>query len=102
MRSRRASSATISQLSHRLAGRHRTRADGLDLRRTLTCGYGLRRTRWTSGTDLRSEGWGFESLRARPGQRPLPIMEGAHLLTRLLAGRPVTWLRDEEALWAVR
>ncbi len=23
---------------------------------------------------LRSEGWGFESLRARPGQRPVPIL----------------------------
>ena len=31
-----------------------------------------------------SEGWGFESLRARPGQRPLPIMEGAFGLTRML------------------
>ena len=31
-----------------------------------------------------SEGWGFESLRARPGQQPLPIMEGAFLLTRML------------------
>jgi hypothetical protein len=28
-----------------------------------------------------SEGWGFESLRARPGQQPLPIMEGAFVLT---------------------
>ena len=31
-----------------------------------------------------SEGWGFESLRARPGQRPLPIAEGAFLLTLVL------------------
>jgi hypothetical protein len=31
-----------------------------------------------------SEGWGFESLRARPGQRPLPGAEGAFLLTQLL------------------
>src|SRR5439155_3801516 len=35
-------------------------------------------------SDYGSEGWGFESLRARPGQRPLPIMEGAFLLTRML------------------
>ena len=31
-----------------------------------------------------SEGWGFESLRARPGQSPFPVMEGALLLTRML------------------
>src|SRR5580704_8735834 len=31
-----------------------------------------------------SEGWGLESLRARPGRRPLPSMEGALSLTRLL------------------
>jgi hypothetical protein len=31
-----------------------------------------------------SEGWGFESLRARPGQSPFPILEGALLLTLLL------------------
>jgi hypothetical protein len=36
-----------------------------------------------------SEGWGFESLRARPVQRPLPVAEGAFLLTPLLtAVRP--------------
>jgi hypothetical protein len=34
--------------------------------------------------DYGSEGWGFESLRARPGQRPLPVAEGAFLLTPLL------------------
>ena len=33
-----------------------------------------------SDTLYGSEGWGFESLRARPGQRPIPIMEGAFLL----------------------
>ena len=35
-----------------------------------------------------SEGWGFESLRARPGHRPLPIMGGALLLTRSLTAGP--------------
>jgi len=41
---------------------------------------------WSAATDFAaliggvaliygSEGWGFESLRARPGQRPVPIME---------------------------
>jgi hypothetical protein len=34
-----------------------------------------------------SEGWGFESLRARPGQSPFPSPEGALLLTRLLTAR---------------
>jgi hypothetical protein len=29
--------AVISQFSHRLAERHRTQADSLDIRRTLTC-----------------------------------------------------------------
>jgi len=33
-----------------------------------------------SDTLYGSEGWGFESLRARPGQRPIAIMEGAFLL----------------------
>jgi hypothetical protein len=36
-----------------------------------------------------SEGWGFESLRARPGQRPLPVAEGAFLLTPLLTAASV-------------
>ncbi len=48
-----------------------------------------------------SEGWGFESLRARPGQRPLPIMEGALLLTQcsssaataLMSARPLATVR---------
>jgi hypothetical protein len=35
-----ASTYTVSQLSHRLDGQHRTRADGPDTRRILTCGYG--------------------------------------------------------------
>jgi hypothetical protein len=35
-------------------------------------------------SDYGSEGWGFESLRARPGQRPLPVAEGAFVLTRML------------------
>ena len=33
--------------------RRRTRVSSLDARRTLTCGYGLRRTGWTRRTDLR-------------------------------------------------
>jgi hypothetical protein len=37
----------------------------------------------TADTLYGSEGWGFESLRARPGPRPLPIKEGAFLLTRM-------------------
>jgi hypothetical protein len=37
------------------------------------------------GVDLYgSEGWGFESLRARPGHRPLPGPGGVFLLTDLL------------------
>jgi len=44
---------TISQLSHRLAGRHRTRADGPDIEWTLTCGYGFWRTDRIDGIDLR-------------------------------------------------
>ena len=35
-------------------------------------------------SDYGSEGWGFESLRARPGQRPLPDQGRAFLLTRFL------------------
>src|ERR1700730_17455635 len=31
-------------------------------------------------SDYGSEGWGFESLRARPGQRPVPILEPASCL----------------------
>ena len=31
-----------------------------------------------------SEGWGFESLRARPGQRPFALLAAALLLTDLL------------------
>jgi hypothetical protein len=37
----------------------------LDTPWTLTCGGGLIRTGRTPRTDLRIEGWGFESLRAR-------------------------------------
>ena len=43
----------LSQISHRLTGRHWTRADGLDIQWTLTCGYGFRRTDRTGGIDLR-------------------------------------------------
>src|SRR3954469_22430546 len=31
-------------------------------------------------SDYGSEGWGFESLRLRPGQRPVPIMERAFVV----------------------
>jgi len=31
-----------------------------------------------------SEGWGFESLRARPGQRPIAILQRPSLLPKLL------------------
>jgi hypothetical protein len=44
---------TISQLSHRLTGRHRTRADGPDIKWTLSCGYGFWRTDRTDGIGLR-------------------------------------------------
>jgi hypothetical protein len=43
----------LSQPSHRLAGRHRIRADDLDIERTLACEYGLCRTGRTHGIDLR-------------------------------------------------
>jgi len=43
----------LSQLSHGLPGRHRTRPEGLDIEWTLTCGYGFCRTGWTCGIDLR-------------------------------------------------
>ena len=43
----------LSQPSHRLTGRHRTRADSLDIRRILTCGFGFWRTGRTHGIDLR-------------------------------------------------
>src|ERR1700760_3501825 len=39
-------------------------------------------------SDYGSEGWGFESLRARPGQGPFPLPEGALLLTLLLTAGP--------------
>ena len=35
-----------------------------------------------------SEGWGFESLRARPGQRPFACLAAALLLTDLLTPAP--------------
>src|SRR5579859_44594 len=44
-------------------------------------------------SDYGSEGWGFESLRARPGQSPFPSPEGARLLTRLLTARPLAGSR---------
>jgi hypothetical protein len=35
-----------------------------------------------------SEGWGFESLRARPGQQPFALLAAALLLTDLLTPAP--------------
>ena len=35
-----------------------------------------------------SEGWGFESLRARPGQQPIAILQRPLLLPELLPKRP--------------
>jgi hypothetical protein len=43
----------LSQLSHKLVGRHRTRALMLDNRWTMTCGYGFRRTGRTLSIGLR-------------------------------------------------
>jgi hypothetical protein len=43
----------LSRLSHRLTGRHQTRADSLDVEWTLTCAYGFLRTARTSAIDLR-------------------------------------------------
>ena len=43
----------LSQISHRLTGLYRTQADSLDIRRTLTCGFGFWRTGWTDGIGLR-------------------------------------------------
>jgi hypothetical protein len=45
--------ADLSRLSHRLTGRHRTRADSLDIEPTLTCSYGFCRTDRTGSIDLR-------------------------------------------------
>jgi hypothetical protein len=45
--------ADLSRLSHRLVGRHRTGADGLDIQWILTCGYGFWRADWTCGVGLR-------------------------------------------------
>jgi hypothetical protein len=64
--------ATVSQLSHRLGGRHRIEADSLDIQRTLTCGSGFWRTGRTHGIDLRQKA-GVRVPRVRLGQRPLPI-----------------------------
>ena len=45
------------QISHgfliRLTGRHRTKADSLDIQWTLTCGYGFWLADRTGGIDLR-------------------------------------------------
>src|SRR5215470_6546096 len=60
---------------------------GIVARTCKTAGRQLKTSARSStdrASDYGSEGWGFESLRARPGQRPLPVMEGAFLLTPLL------------------
>src|ERR1035437_1074802 len=56
---------SLSQPSNRLTGRHRTQPYVPDARPTLTCGYGLCRTGWTSCTDLRIR-WRGRSVRAEP------------------------------------
>jgi Fur family transcriptional regulator, ferric uptake regulator len=85
---RHASKAGLSRLSHRLTRRYRIRADDLDIQWTLTCAYGFRRTDRTGGIDHGSEGWGFESLRARPGERPIAILQRPSLLPNLLPKGP--------------
>jgi hypothetical protein len=40
------------------------------------------------GTVYGSEGWGFESLRARPGQQPIAILGRPLLLPKLLPKWP--------------
>lgn len=55
----------LSQLSHGLAGRHRTRADDLDIHRTLTCESGFRRTGWTGSIGLRIKRLGSQRLAGR-------------------------------------
>ena len=41
-----------------------------------------------SATLYGSEGWGFESLRARPAHKPFPLTGEAFLLTDLLTAAP--------------
>jgi hypothetical protein len=48
----------------------------------------------TRGTVYGSEGWGFESLRARPGQRPIAILQKPLLLPKLLPKRPSSCLEQ--------
>ena len=50
---RRQSLLGLSQLSHRLAGRYRTRPSLLDIWRTPACGHGFWRAGRTCGIDLR-------------------------------------------------
>jgi hypothetical protein len=69
----------LSRLSHRLTGRHRTKADGLDIQWTLTCRYGLWRTGRTHGIDLRIR---------RLGVRVPPSAPLSSQVTRLSPHRP--------------
>ena len=59
----------VSHPSHRLAGHDRIQPHALDIRPTLTCGYGLRRTGWTPRTDLRIRRLG---VRVPPSAPPKP------------------------------
>jgi hypothetical protein len=55
--------AGLSRLSHRLTGRHGTRADGLDMQWTLTCGYGFCST---GRTQTSHQAWAAEPGPHRP------------------------------------
>ena len=79
--------AELSRLSHRLTGRPRARADGLDIQWTLTCGYGFCRTGRTRSIDLRIKRLGVRVPPSAPAQRPLPILEWPLLLPQLLPSR---------------
>jgi hypothetical protein len=59
----------LSQLSHRLTGRHRTQAHSQDIRRILTCGFGFWRTGWADGIGLRIRRLGVRV----PPSAPRPV-----------------------------
>ena len=52
----------LSQLSHGLTGPYRTQTRMSDTRRTMTCGYGFRRTDWTVSIGLRNRKSGHSLL----------------------------------------
>ena len=76
--------AELSRLSHRLTGRPRARADGLDIQSTLTCGYRFCRTGRTRSIDLRIRRLGVRVPPSAPRSKA-PLSRGWGLLpTRLL------------------